>query len=314
MPNRISIRHQGPARGPDYEMWREGICRGFCRLDVSPTDDGVIDCRNEIVRLHSVSIATPRGTSARFARTRDLLSDGCDDFVLISASRGTVRVTQEGKAIELAAGQMCLTEMNVAGAADLSESGAFTTTRFPRASLLQVSPGAETQLARPLGDHGALRAVFDRYFALCSEFAAEMDTDGQKVAARHLVDLVGLMSAEAVRKDAGPVRGLSAARLELLKSYVVTNLGHGQLSIRTAARANGLSERQAQRLFANAGTTFSDYLLEQRLDLARRFLLGETERKISDVAYSAGFNDLSYFNRVFRKRFGATPSDLRQGV
>src|SRR5581483_3939651 len=98
-PNRFSIFHQGVARGRAYEAWREGICRGFCRLDVGPADDEYIDCRNEFVLLHSVAIATPRGRSARFARTRDLLDDGCDDLVLISATRGNVRVTQKSRTI-----------------------------------------------------------------------------------------------------------------------------------------------------------------------------------------------------------------------
>lgn len=36
------------------------------------------------------------------------------------------------------------------------------------------------------------------------------------------------------------------------------------------------------------------------------------DRGISAVAYDVGFSDLSYFNRVFRRRFGATPSDVRR--
>jgi len=34
-------------------------------------------------------------------------------------------------------------------------------------------------------------------------------------------------------------------------------------------------------------------------------------RRISDIAYDAGFGDLSYFNRVFRRRYDATPSEIR---
>lgn len=306
------MRHQGPARGPGYEVWREGICRSFCRLDVAPTDEDFIDCRTEIATLHAVTMASPKGTSARFARTRDLLNDGCDDFVLISVSRGAVRVTQQGRIVDLLAGQMCLTEMNVVGSADLSEAGDFTTTRFPRDMLLQVAPAAETQLARPLGQDGALRSVFNRYFAMCNEFSAGLDPDGQKIAARHLVDLAGLLAgASADQAEVLRMRGLSAARLEALKAYILNSLGKSVVTIESVARANGLSERQAQRLFAQAGQTFSEYVLEQRLELARRTLLAERWRKISDVAYSAGFSDLSYFNRSFRRRFGLTPSDMQ---
>jgi AraC-like DNA-binding protein len=38
---------------------------------------------------------------------------------------------------------------------------------------------------------------------------------------------------------------------------------------------------------------------------------GAGERSIASIAYHAGFGDLSYFNRVFRKRYGMTPSDAR---
>ncbi len=66
-------------------------------------------------------------------------------------------------------------------------------------------------------------------------------------------------------------------------------------------------------MFAESGTTFSEFVLEQRLLLARRLLLGEpgTRRKVSDIAYTAGFNDLSYFHRSFRRRFGVSPADMQ---
>jgi AraC-like DNA-binding protein len=311
--NRFSIRHKGPAKGPAYEAWREGICRGFCRLDVSPAEDGHIDCQNDFVLLHNVSMATPKGRSARFARTRELLQDGCDDFVLISASHGAVNVTQEDNIIQLMAGQMCLTEMNVVGAAGISARGGFTTMRFPRRHLLQVSPHAENQLARPIGDNSARRMMIDRYFALCNELAGDLDVIGQKAAAQHLTDLVGLLlGADAGRADLMQ-QGISAARLNLMKDAIVKNPGRGDLGIETIARETGLSSRQAQRLFEQEGSTFSEFVLEQRLLLARRLLLQQTgrRRKVSDIAYEAGFNDLSYFNRAFRKRFGITPSGIR---
>jgi AraC-like DNA-binding protein len=39
-----------------------------------------------------------------------------------------------------------------------------------------------------------------------------------------------------------------------------------------------------------------------------------SDRSISAVAYEAGFGDLSYFNRTFRRRYGGTPSDIRHGA
>ena len=315
-PNRFSIRYRGEAKGSGYEAWREGICRGFCRLDVGPAGDYYIDCGNEFAALHSLSLATPKGSSARFARTRDLVQDGCDDLVLISATRGRMRVTQAERTIELSKGEMCLAEMNVVGAAELTPAGSFTTARIPRHLLLQVSPRTETQLARPLAHDAALRAMIDGYFALCNDLAAELDAQGRQAAAQHLVDLVGLLLGAAPgREDELLRRGYSAARLDMMKAEVIENLSLSSLTIEKVARRNGISARQAQRLFARSGQSFSEFVRDQRLSLARRLLLAPSNRhrKISDIAYACGFGDLSYFNRSFRRRFGATPSDMQAG-
>jgi AraC-like DNA-binding protein len=51
--------------------------------------------------------------------------------------------------------------------------------------------------------------------------------------------------------------------------------------------------------------------LELRLRRAAEWLAQAGDRRISDIAFDCGFNDLSYFNRCFRRRFGLTPSAAR---
>jgi AraC-like DNA-binding protein len=181
---------------------------------------------------------------------------------------------------------------------------------------LQVAPRAETQLARPLAHDAALRAMIDRYFVLCNDLAAELDMPGRKAAAQHFIDLVGLLLGGAAgQEEVLRRRGYSAARLDLMKAQAIENMHRSTLTIETIARENGIGARQAQRLFAQSGQTFSEFVLDQRLSLARRVLVAASNRhrKISDIAYACGFGDLSYFNRTFRRRFGATPSDMQAG-
>jgi AraC-like DNA-binding protein len=63
----------------------------------------------------------------------------------------------------------------------------------------------------------------------------------------------------------------------------------------------------------DAGTTFTDFVLQQRLARVRSFLSDPRadQRPISAIAYDAGFGDLSYFNHAFRRLYGSTPSDIR---
>jgi AraC-like DNA-binding protein len=78
------------------------------------------------------------------------------------------------------------------------------------------------------------------------------------------------------------------------------------------AQALGVSPRYVQMLFAEEATTPSTYILERRLERAAERLGREGLRQtITEIAFSVGFNDLSYFCRAFRKRFGAAPRDYR---
>jgi len=59
--------------------------------------------------------------------------------------------------------------------------------------------------------------------------------------------------------------------------------------------------------------SFTDYVLAQRLARTHRMLIDPRRagEKISTIAFDSGFGDVSYFNRVFRQRFGETPSAIR---
>jgi transcriptional regulator GlxA family with amidase domain len=64
-------------------------------------------------------------------------------------------------------------------------------------------------------------------------------------------------------------------------------------------------------LFEGEGTTFSAFVLKERLALARRMLGKLVDRPIGLIALDAGFGDFSYFNRAFRRAYGEKPSDAR---
>ena len=82
-------------------------------------------------------------------------------------------------------------------------------------------------------------------------------------------------------------------------------------SAQKLAAAAGLSERYVNELLYEAGASCTTRLLELRLRKAADLLAHSGERRISDIAFGCGFNDLSYFNRCFRRRFGQTPTAAR---
>lgn len=135
----------------------------------------------------------------------------------------------------------------------------------------------------------------------------------QALAKAHLHALVDV--ALSNREPAAPVAATDrrAGRLAAIKADIEARLERRDLGIEMIATLHGVSARAVQKLFESEGRTFSDYVLERRLDRAwHRLVTAEgAGLTISAVAYEVGFGDLSYFNRSFRKRFGRQPSQVR---
>jgi AraC-like DNA-binding protein len=134
------------------------------------------------------------------------------------------------------------------------------------------------------------------------------------VVASHIHDLVAL-SVGAARgyQSVAEECSVSAARLRTIKADIVAHLSDYQLNVNSVAARHGVTPRYVQKLFASEGATFSEFVLERRLMVAHR-RLGDprfAHQSISSIAFDLGFSDLSYFNRSFRRRHDATPTEVK---
>ena len=140
----------------------------------------------------------------------------------------------------------------------------------------------------------------------------------QQLAVTHIHDLLAL-ALGATRRDAAEIaqysRGMRAARLRAAKAFIERYSGRPELSIKSVAAYLGtyITPRYVHMLFATDRSSFTEFLIEQRLNCAYQMLIDPqmTGRTISLIAFAAGFSDLSHFNRTFRRRFGRTPSEAR---
>jgi AraC-like DNA-binding protein len=153
-----------------------------------------------------------------------------------------------------------------------------------------------------------------RYVGILQEAGTFAVPELRRQAAIHIHDLIAL--AIGATRDAAEIaksRGARAARLRAIKEDITTLLDQPDLSVATIAARHRIKPRWVQRLFESAGTTFTEYVLAQRLVRAHRLLTNPlyANQKVSTIALDIGFGDLSYFNRAFRRRYGTTPSELR---
>lgn len=100
-------------------------------------------------------------------------------------------------------------------------------------------------------------------------------------------------------------------RIKDIVKYIETNYDK-PISIAGIAGVAGFSESHFMKFFKTImGTSFVDYLNDYRLSMASRMLVSSDD-KIIDIAAHCGYDNLSYFNRIFKKKYGITPSAYRR--
>jgi AraC-like DNA-binding protein len=132
---------------------------------------------------------------------------------------------------------------------------------------------------------------------------------------QHILDLAALaLGARGDSAELAKQRGVKAARFEAIRSDILARLGDAGLSAESLAAHHGISARYVRKLFEQDGSSFSSFVLAERLRRVRRMLADRryAHLNIAQVAHENGFGDVSYFNRSFRRHFGATPSDVRE--
>jgi AraC-like DNA-binding protein len=188
--------------------------------------------------------------------------------------------------------------------------------RFPLTVLSPLVPDLHHSEIRVLPRGTSALKLLRRYLGLIAQESALTTTELQRAAVAHVYDLAAVaLGTRADRAELVRNRGLRAARLGTIKADIIAYLDDGNLSLAMIADRQRVSLRYLQKLFEIDGTSFSEFVLDQRLAKAYRMLTNPLyfHRAISNVAYDVGFNDLSYFNRAFRRRYALTPSEARHG-
>jgi AraC-like DNA-binding protein len=100
-------------------------------------------------------------------------------------------------------------------------------------------------------------------------------------------------------------------RVRKVKKFINENYMN---DIRLAEMADiaGMSPSAFSRFFKlHTGRNLTDYIIDMRLGYASRMLVDSTH-SIAEIGYGCGFNNLSNFNRIFRKKKGCSPSEFRE--
>ena len=294
------------------EALHEIFGRNLQNVHVEPLNGEAFRSEVTLRRMPGLSLYTASRSAAIYRRSRELIEH--DDVILIAGFSSAYQVQHLGRTLDMGPGEAVI----LTGAEPASFGGpAQTCVDLLRVPVRRLAPrvaGLEAWYGRTIpADCPALQLLV-RYIGIVDGMDAVAAREVEWQVATHIHDLIALaIGATRDAAEAANGRGARAARLGAIKQDIAAGLDEADLSVTTMAARHRIQPRWIQRLFETEGTTFTEYVLAQRLARAHRLLTDprHARQKVSAIALDSGFGDLSYFNRAFRRRYGMTPSDLR---
>jgi AraC-like DNA-binding protein len=308
-PRSASLHFTTDAFAPAERVaaWRE-VYGQIVELEFEPIEKEAFRGETRMQEHLGLGVASIAMRDTHFSKPRHLGSS--DDVLLLIVESGRWVGTHMGREVYLGPGDAVLgwTAETITGRVE----GESSIVHVPTAAIAPMVGDVHAGIHRRIPAGSDTLRLLRPYMRTLTDQSTTPAL--QRLATTHVCDLIAMMcgasgEAAAVARN----RGGQAARLRAIKDDVAQNLEHGDVSLGAVAARHRVSPRTLQNLFDSDGTTFSEYVLGQRLAHAHHALSDprRAAEKIASIAFAAGFGDVSYFYRAFRRRYDVLPTDVR---
>jgi len=312
---------QFPAELDDLQRflhWRNAAEGLAGAIDMSPTQDRPFKSRSVGFRSGMTSTWRIDGTISHIRSARNVLSFIGPDRLVLNTNLGRtgMAVARNGTDVVFEPGQSALSipvsrTLTRVSADELHVRALVVSRR----ALCELVSNVDDVLGWPIDPHLPAMRYLDRYLGIVAD-PDGFDTDPLVFAHvdRTIVDLLALaIGAGRDATEIARMRGLRAARAQAVLAEIRAHFADRSFSLGLVAKKLGLAPRYLQALLQETGASFSERVLEHRLQKARTMLMDAryNRLRINEIAEASGFNEVPYFNRCFRRRFGASPTELR---
>lgn len=226
-------------------------------------------------------------------------------------ARGVELVREGERELALEPGDMVLWDGLQPTEVEIVEPFHKRTLLFPRSRVLAVCPrlGAVSTLPSLTGSPSARLLV--RYMNALVAEQSQLDAAAGAAAATAALEL--LRAAVEPNLPASRAASRVAMRAEIGR-YIRTHLQDPELGPASIARAYAISVRTLHSLFEGGEQSVAGLVRAERLARCLEDLRQPNGGSVTDIAFRWGFCDAAHFSRVFKREFGATPSEIRQSA
>jgi AraC-like DNA-binding protein len=299
-----------------FSLWQDIHVAQIWSVEYGISENLPFEAAIEATAVGSLVLGQMTGTIRHATRkARNIAEDGNDGYLLlINKADSLLTGAQVGREYGVGQGEAALVSASEALKMTGADRNVWANVVVPRAVLAQAFPRIDDRLALTIGAENEALDLLKRYCQLLETGRPLVTPEIIAHTTETIVDLIGLATgAKGEPAELAGLRGLRAARLQAVLAKIADNFANPGISAQGIAQELGLSVRYVQDLLQETGISFSERVLELRLLKTHKMLSDRRYGglRISEIAMVCGFNDITYFNRCFRRRFGSTPKSAR---
>ena len=296
-----------------FGSWADDLAAAFVRLEPRRLADQPFEGAISRVDAAPIQVSLVTATRHTVLRLAPHIALSTDDLCFVNLQlEGLGRTTQRGQEQISAPGDLALADttepFEIANGHDFK--------LFCFAIPRQLLP-------KGLLDHARLNlSTTETGRALSRTLAsyAELSLSGCQLAktsaliGAHAVDLIS--HAPEILADMSGERVNVPVLLSMMLDHIDRYSDDPELGAATLAARFRCSERYVHRLFATTGRSVGEHLNEKRLAACTHKLLDRNaaHKTIAEIAFGAGFRDISHFNRLFKRCNGLAPREFRRAM
>lgn len=302
-------------RHPDqpFGSWADDLAAAFVRLEPRRIADQHFEGAISRVDAAPIKVSLVTATRHTVLRLASHIAASTDDLCFVNLQlEGMGRTTQRGYEQVGAPGDLTLVDttepFEIANCHDF-KLFCFAVPRplLPKGLLERPRLNlSATETGR------ALSRTIAGYAELC--LTSRQLPQISALVGAHVIDLIS--HAPEILTDISAERVHMPVLLSVMLDHIDRHSDDPELGAAALAARFRCSERYVHRLFATTGRPVGEHVNEKRIARCTHRLLdrNSAHQTIAEIAFAAGFRDISHFNRLFKRRHGLAPREFRRAM
>ena len=296
-----------------FGSWADDLAAAFVRLEPRKVADQPFEGAISRVDAAPIQVSLVAATGHTVLRLASHIASSTDDLCFVNLQlEGLGRTAQRGHEQISAPGDLALADttepFEIANGHDF-KLFCFAVPRRLLPKELFNRPRLNLSTT-PTGR--ALSRTLAGYADLC--LGGRQPPKPAALIGAHLVDLIS--HAPEILSDMPAERVHIPVLLSMMLGHIDRHSDDPELGAAALAAKFRCSERYVHRLFATTGRSVREHVNEKRIAVCTLELLdsNSAHKTIAEIAFSAGFRDISHFTRLFKRSNGLSPREFRRAA